>query len=570
MHSRVKLELADAWTAARRNNALRGQKMDCDVNRCERTGPDAAKRSVRSRPGRLVACLTLVWLAIATAARAQAPWLTNQPIVSVQSEVYLPQPQAGVGIWAKQYMAGPALERIEVTGLESTSDVGTNMQTRLSSDNGQTWSAFQALPDTTYTLGSATIYEGSDNAMPIFDSQAGVLIQPWLRQIHVGSLYHNFTYYRLSTDYGAAWSAPKQLKYEPGADFNPGNPQDPNFLNHNEAYIGQKFVTDSNGTLVMGVGHANDPSDPSNDQRAWRMGALDFIGTWNAAANDYEWTAGQRISISPTVSSRGLMETDTIELNDGRLLYVWRGSNTAQSAGHKWFSVSSDGGLTLNPVQEWKYDDGSSFYSPSSFHRLFRSQEDDKLYWIGNITPTAPSGNSPRYPLVIAEVDENLVALKKNTVTVIADRELGEPSGIQFSNFSLLENPETHQFEIFLTDFGADGTSLGGDALKYTITRLSDVLSDLDGDGHVNLDDYAILRGHWLQNVAPWSPNGDLNGDGVVDVFDFAIFKEDYIAANGGTGSELPGVPEPISLALAASAFVAGVLAAYGRLKCRF
>ena len=28
--------------------------------------------------------------------------------------------------------------------------------------------------------------------------------------------------------------------------------------------------------------------------------------------------------------------------------------------------------MTLGPVEELKYDDGSSFYSPSSYHRMIR------------------------------------------------------------------------------------------------------------------------------------------------------------------------------------------------------
>ena len=100
--------------------------------------------------------------------------------------------------------------------------------------------------------------------------------------------------------------------------------------------------------------------------------------------------------------------------------------------------------MTLGPVRELKYDDGSSFYSPSSYHRMIRHSMSGKLYWIGNISAAPPSGNSPRYPLVIAEVDETIPALKKSTVTVIDDKQPGQTDAIQFSNFSLLEDRESH------------------------------------------------------------------------------------------------------------------------------
>jgi hypothetical protein len=156
------------------------------------------------------------------------------------------------------------------------------------------------------------------------------------------------------------------------------------------------------------------------------------------------------------------MEPEVAELADGRLLVVWRGSthgwdgSVAKLPGRKFFSVSFDGGRTLTPPAVWKYDDGSDFYSPSSYHRVIRHSVTGKLYWLGNISDTPPSGNSPRYPLVLAEVDEAKAALKKGTVTVIDDRQAGQPAQIQFSNFSLLEDRETHQLELRLTTYGQE------------------------------------------------------------------------------------------------------------------
>jgi hypothetical protein len=116
------------------------------------------------------------------------------------------------------------------------------------------------------------------------------------------------------------------------------------------------------------LAHANAPGDPENDKRGWKLGSLCLIGKWNAKAKDYAWTAGQRVEASATLSARGLMEPALAELQDGRVLVVWRGTATPQTPGRKWFSISADGGRTLEPVAEWKYSDGSQFYSPSSIH----------------------------------------------------------------------------------------------------------------------------------------------------------------------------------------------------------
>ncbi len=109
------------------------------------------------------------------------------------------------------------------------------------------------------------------------------------------------------------------------------------------------------------------------------------------------------------------------------MLIVWRITKTKDGNAHKWFSVSSDGGLTFTEPQIFGYSDGTKFFSTSTFHRLFRSSKTQRLYWIGNIAPEAPTNaGHPRYPLVIAEVDEDAIALKKDTVTEIDTRHAGE------------------------------------------------------------------------------------------------------------------------------------------------
>ena len=233
------------------------------------------------------------------------------------------------------------------------------------------------------------------------------------------------------------------------------------FLDHNEGYFGNNLLVCRDGALVHALAHCNAPGDPKNNQRPWRMGSILFLGRWNADRQDYDWTPGAQVEISPDHSARGLMEPEVAELADGRLLVVWRGSthgwdgSVAKLPGRKFSSISSDGGQTLTAPAVWKYDDDSDFYSPSSIHRMIRHSVTGKLYWIGNISPTPPRGNSPRYPLVIAEVDEDKAALRKGTVTVIDDRQPGQ-GDIQFSNFSLLEDRETHRFELHLTTYGEE------------------------------------------------------------------------------------------------------------------
>ena len=423
-------------------------------------------------------CLGLGSAAVAVACTAGAgelvPWQVNRPLVSVRKSVYqahtLPQAAALVSV---QYV-GSGLQRCEVHANEIASDVGGSIRARWSEDNGRTWGAFVPVqPSNMVQYAGVAVWEGE--VWGTFDPVSGLLVQLWLRQIEMGGVYHNFTYVRTSSDAGRTWSTPEALRYEEGAAFDPAVPLAPAFLNHNEGYPGSSVLRCADGTLVISLAHANAPGDPKNDQRPWRMGSVLFRGRWDAAAQRYEWTAGARLEISPEWSARGLMEPDVAELQDGRLLVVWRGSThgwdstVATQPGRKWFSLSKDGGRTLSPVAEWQYSDGTSFYSPSSLHRFIRHSITGKLYWVGNICATPSAGNSPRYPLVIAEVDEEKAALKRATVTAIDDRLPGQPE-IELSNFSLLEDRETHALELTLAGYGQNPG--GADSYRYVLTVL--------------------------------------------------------------------------------------------------
>ena len=396
------------------------------------------------------------------------PWETNLPMVHVKEELYAKHPKPGAAALVSVFQTGPKLERMEVHALEIRDDVPSEPKARHSTDNGRTWSDFTSLPATLSYPGGVEVWEGG--GAKFFDPTAGMLAELWLRQIALKGLYHNFTYVRVSRDHGRTWSAPVPLRYEAGDDFDPKAPLNPSFLQRNHGYFGNNIIRRSDGTLLTAVAHANAPGDPANDRRPWRMGSLCFIGQWDAVRGNHTWTPGRRVEISPDVSSRGLMEPEVAELKDGRVLVIWRGSDTPTTPGRKWFSVSADGGRTLAEPAELRYDDGTRFFSPSSIHRLIRHSATGKLYWLGNISVLPPRGNSPRYPLIIAEVEETTPALKRATVTAVDDRQPGTAASLQLSNFSLLENPETGELELWLTRYGENpGSVFSADSYHYTL-----------------------------------------------------------------------------------------------------
>lgn len=90
---------------------------------------------------------------------------------------------------------------------------------------------------------------------------------------------------------------------------------------------------------------------------------------------------------------------------------------------------------------------------------------------------------------------------------------------------------------------------VGNSGLKW-------IIGDLDFDGALDADDYAILTANAESGLAGTAAEnyqlGDLNGDGLNNVIDFGIFKDDFIAANGAPAFALllAGVPEPTTATL--------------------
>ena len=123
------------------------------------------------------------------------------------------------------------------------------------------------------------------------------------------------------------------------------------------------------------------------------------------------------------------------------------------------YVVSSydDGGAIWAEPVPWHFDNSEVFYSPATISRFLRSRRNGRVYWFGNITGPEAYGNRPRYPLVMAEVDELTGFLKRDTFTVIADRDPETDSEqLQLSNFSLLDDRETGRIELYVTKLGAN------------------------------------------------------------------------------------------------------------------
>ncbi|MBI2441924.1 MAG: exo-alpha-sialidase [Lentisphaerae bacterium] len=383
------------------------------------------------------------------------------PSIRVYRELYYPAPGPGVAIWLTPAYVGQGLTRAELISASAADDAYVDWQHRQSADNGRTWSSPKLLPGVVQETpaGGIVIYPSH----PIYDPRSGRSYrfnmmrqwpgQPCYTYNFATGKHRCFDHVFVTENDGPM----RLLRYEEGADYQPDNPFDPTYLHTNQAYFGNAPAFGANGTIyypICLVGHGKDG-----------------VYLFRREPASGEWVPSNRCGISPELSSRGLLEPEAAVIRDGRILIVCRGSNTVKTPGRKWRILSQDGGKTLGPVEEFRYDDGEQFYSPSSIHHFIRSSRSGKLYWFANIVPEPPQGNSPRYPLCIAEIDEERAAVRKNSLIELDTRRAGEPEALQFSNFAVLEDRQTGAIEIYITLLGLNPSDFWrSDVYRYVFT----------------------------------------------------------------------------------------------------
>ena len=209
-----------------------------------------------------------------------------------------------------------------------------------------------------------------------------------------------------------------------------------------------------------------------------RDGPSFAAANYGLAGGKLKWHVSQAVPFDLDQSSRGMHEGSIAELPDGRLCMILRGSNEGwpDVPGYKWLSFSQDGGETWSKVVPLPCDDGSLIESSCTGSGLFRSIKNGRLYWMGNLCLEGrrPEGNMPRSPLYIAEIQENPVAIKRKTITVIDRAQPGEHPDTQHSNFKFYQDRETGDIVLYFTRYGERGYENGrwieADLYQYRVS----------------------------------------------------------------------------------------------------
>ncbi len=406
------------------------------------------------------------------------------PLGMVSRELYVPYPRPNVSsVISCDYVGAHGLRRYEQLTYQVFDDVYQDPEIRYSADNGRTWTPWQ--PDTANDIvrGQAMWWQFVPNGLTpgCHDPQSHKLVRlAMLRGFRNGDPRHvglgtitDFTFYALSDDDGATWGPKKQLKYEDGPDYSLETRETPQFLAKNRAYFGYNLLVPSSGGIVVPVEIEQIPGTGEDGRPTTFHGVRCFLGRWNQQKADYDWRLSDPVTISRRQSGY-LVEPWLAELVDGRLLLDLRGTNAGATPpnvpGRHWYALSKDGGKTWSRPTDWRFDDGSQFLSPATFAKILRHSRTRKLYWFGNISRGPTQGNSPRYPLYLAEVDETRPAIERATLTLIDDYDpRRDTPAVQFSNFFVFENRQTHAFDLYLSPYGQYPNVYQASVYKYVI-----------------------------------------------------------------------------------------------------
>ena len=377
----------------------------------------------------------------------------------VEQEVWIPTSGRGIAVNGfATYCSSSGLRMMQIYAEITSSDRADKIFRRFSDDNGRTWGPSELLHTyekkgedvVRYSVGPALLDPKMD-ALILFRGKKFLHRDDVLSGLKRFKIYH-----QVSRDGGRTWTGPVQVVEEghdtdhwmQGVCYGRNCAQiggDPIKLPSGEVLVPLTlFPIDENGELY-------------NPKGAYTFSyAVFLIGRWSGRA--LRWTSSQVVKIDPGRSTRGLTEPALAVLGDGRLVAIFRGSNdkAPELPGYKWVSVSENCGRTWTEPEPLRYDDGGELFSPSSMCELLR-HSDGKLYWFGNLTPTNPYANSPRYPLVVAEVDEETLSIRRDSVFVIDDRREGEAKSLQLSNFHVYEDRETGNMVVTLCRLFPDG-----------------------------------------------------------------------------------------------------------------
>ena len=256
-------------------------------------------------------------------------------------------------------------------------------------------------------------------------------------------------YYRISCDGGITWSEKRQF-IQDGHEFDTNNYSERYSRKSGFIQFGEipPYITVNDGILMLpfqGRSRINNATEGT-------IQAGRFFGIWDENLQDYKWRTGGYVP-------GGGCEQTIARLKDGRLFNILRTQGNIEpyyfDLRYRPYSISEDNGKSWSKPEPLCWDDNKHIVTSRAWSQLMRA-ENGKLYWTANILPDIDEMNEemlalmertgradPRYPIIMAEIDEDNLSLKRETATTIIDREEGETNMVRFSNFFCYNDRQT-------------------------------------------------------------------------------------------------------------------------------
>lgn len=305
------------------------------------------------------------------------------------------------------------------------SDSGVGSMLWRSRDDGESWEQLEFIEKSFRCDRDGSMIKVGGSTALYTDTEAGVILATsnelyWHKNEFSSTKRCRRPFYRLSFDNGVTWTDKRYIITEGHTLDNPI----PDVVYGRNFCLSMQSQTlrADDGSLMVALQCQIVDEDGNLVEPAgfhfFQSGALH--ARWNESAMGYDWTMSEYVRVTPEESMRGVFEPTFARLGEGRFLMIMRGSNMGapQIIGQKFYSVSEDNGMHWTRPKPLTYDDGSTMYSSSSVPKLL-AHSNGKLYYIGVITKDNVSGNTPRYPLCIAEVDRESCTVVRSSVTVI-------------------------------------------------------------------------------------------------------------------------------------------------------
>lgn len=416
-------------------------------------------------------------------------WIVTQPrnptMKIASKQIVYKAPSQGMSAYEVSHYTRPTgVEKVRMRLLDISDDVPGPREMAFSKDNGATWPEVVPVPQPRKVEGG-TLREWPCEFFvdPVNGRQVTIALEgvfPTDSSHHGAKAY--YLKYRVSLDGGRTAAVEEQVIMR---GYTPEHPMPGMWIGYNAftnaAHPSMLRMPDGKLLLFISKTVAGPNGELYNPANGWMWTEIQVLHGFWLDDGRIDWHAGPIIALPPSKACRGICEPALSLMPDGRVIAVMRACNggrqdpESKMPGHKWFSVTHDGGATWSFPEPWRYDDapgapGQPFYSPDSFSELLRTK-DGRLFWIGNIMDTNPVHGGPREKLYIGEVNQKTCRLIRDSLFLIAQRGEGEPrTGL--SNFLMHEDRVTGELVLYLPWFVEQRTDVwGADSWLYRISR---------------------------------------------------------------------------------------------------